>query len=78
MADNGDPLNPASAAYIGDQAAQEYGAAEEPAYLYSLWCELHACERCGGDGGDEDEDCRRCGGSGIDPDAPGYDGPPPI
>lgn len=39
---------------------------------YELWCELHACDVCGGTGEIEADDieewrtCRRCGGSGID------------
>jgi len=41
---------------------------------YEIWCDLNACQHCGGVGTVEDEDgyehdCAACNGSGIDPDA---------
>ena len=46
MADNGDPLNPCSAAYIGDQAAEEYGGNQADYERVRPGCE---CPGCGED-----------------------------
>ncbi len=53
---------------------------------YAWYCECFRCDVCDGegecnDGDDGDGDfwtCNHCGGSGINPNAPEYEGPPPI